>query len=260
MSETRDEGREARDATPAVILREPDPEHSEGDATEGSLSSQGSSLSRRRALQIIGSVPMAAALGVQQQQQPATPHVTPNTPAQPPEPAKIVQRSPAFFNAHEWATVRVLVDYVIPRDERSGSATDAKVPEYMDFLLSQKDASLSNQTAMRGGLAWLDTESRKRFGKTFVRAGDAQRREILDDIAWPRKARREMSQGVAFFNRFRDMTASGFFSSSIGWKDLQYIGNTFVPQWNGCPQPALDKLGVSYDLMSTRVAPQERSK
>jgi hypothetical protein len=154
----------------------------------------------------------------------------------------------------------VLVDYIIPRDERSGSATDAKVPEYMDWLLAQEDASLNTQTAIRGGLAWMDAESRKRFGKTFIAASDAQRREILDDIAWPRRARREMSQGVAFFNRFRDMTASGFFSSAMGWKDLQYIGNTFVPRWDGCPQAALDKLGVSYDLMSTRVAPQERSK
>ena len=62
--------------------------------------------------------------------------------------------------------------------------------------------------------------------------------------------------GVAFFARFRDMVASGFFSSAIGWKDLQYQGNVFNPNWQGCPKPALDKLGVSYDLMTTRVAPQ----
>ena len=62
------------------------------------------------------------------------------------------QRAPKFFNAHEWATVAMLVDYIIPRDERSGSATDAKVPEYMDFLLAEKDANVNTQIAMHGGL------------------------------------------------------------------------------------------------------------
>lgn len=160
---------------------------------------------------------------------------------------------PKFFTAREWRLVRMLADYVIPRDARSGSATDAKVPEYMDFLLADKDASASSRVAMRGGLAWIDTEARERFNTSFVGATDAQRRQILDDIAWPAKARPEHSHGVAFFNRFRDLTASGFFSSATGWKDVQYIGSVFNPSWQGCPQPALDKLGVSYDLMDIRV-------
>jgi gluconate 2-dehydrogenase gamma chain len=163
--------------------------------------------------------------------------------------------APKFFTRREWQTVRMLADYVIPRDARSGSATDAKVPEFMDFLLADKDASLTNQTSMRGGLAWIDAESRERFGRNFIAATDAQRRQILDDIAFPRRAKPEFSHGVAFFTRFRDMTASGFFSSATGWKDLQYIGNAFN-HWDGCPQPALAKLGVSYDLMNTRVNSQ----
>jgi gluconate 2-dehydrogenase gamma chain len=163
--------------------------------------------------------------------------------------------SPKFFTRREWQLVRMLSDYVIPRDARSGSATDAKVPEFMDFLLSDKDASATNQNAMRGGLAWIDNESRRRFSRTFVTATDAQRRQILDDIAFPRRAKPEFSHGVAFFSRFRDMTASGFFSSSMGWKDVQYIGNVFH-HWDGCPPPALNKLGVTYDLMNTRIPSQ----
>jgi hypothetical protein len=46
------------------------------------------------------------------------------------------------------------------------------------------------------------------------------------------------------------MVAAGFFSSALGHKDLQYQGNMFIPAWNGCPEPALRKLGVSYDLMN----------
>jgi hypothetical protein len=153
---------------------------------------------------------------------------------------------PAFFTAHEWQTVRLLADYVIPRDERSGSATDAKVPEFMDFLLADKEASPASRIAMRGGLAWLDNECRSRFAKTFVQCTDAERRQVLDDIAWPKKARPEMTHGVAFFSRFRDLTASGFFSSAMGWKDVQYLGNVALPAWNGCPPEALAKLGVGY--------------
>jgi len=218
-------------------------------------------ISRRRALQVLGAVPVAAAIGQQpgQQQKPLTPGVTPQVPTGPAAtPHAAGPAGPHFFNNHEWRTVRVLVDYVIPRDKRSGSATDAKVPEYIDYLLSEKDASLNTQTAWRGGLAWIDTESQKRFGHTFIQATDAQRRQILDDIAYPEKAKPEMRYGVTFFNRLRDMTASGFFSSAIGWQDVQYIGNVFNPGYDGCPPPALEKLGVSYDLMQTRVSPQTK--
>jgi len=160
---------------------------------------------------------------------------------------------PKFFTREEWRTVNMLVDYIIPRDERSGSATDAKVPEYMDFLLADKEASDSSKVSMRGGLGWLDIECEERFGTSFVRSTDAQRKQVLDDIAWPAKARPELSQGVAFFNRFRDLTAAGFFSSEMGWKDLRYMGNVFNPGYAGCPPAALSKLGVTGDEMKTRV-------
>ena len=161
--------------------------------------------------------------------------------------------APQFFTAPEWETVRMLADYIIPRDEQSGSATEAKVPEYMDWLMADKEASESSRVAMRGGLGWLDIESSERFGKTFVAATDAQRRSILDDIAWPKKARPEMAHGVTFFNRFRDLTASGFFSSEMGYKDVRFVGNVFNPDWKGCPPEAMAKLGVSHDLMKTRI-------
>ena len=148
---------------------------------------------------------------------------------------------PKFFTPHQWATVSMLADIIIPKDDRSGSATDAGVPEFMDFMMIDTPA---RQSAMRGGLAWLDRECNKRFDKTFVAATDGQRKEILDEISWPRRARPELAAGVAFFNSFRDLTASGFFSSKIGVQDLQYMGNTFVPKFTGCPEPVLKKLGL----------------
>ena len=168
---------------------------------------------------------------------------------------------PKFFTRHEYNTVRVLADYIIPRDDRSGSATDAGAPQYMDFVLSDQTpppgppnptrrfyvAPTPAQVNMRGGLAWLDTECAKRFGagKTFLTSSDAQRRQVLDDIAWPAKAKPEFSHGVAFFNRMRDMTAAGFFSSKMGVQDLRYMGNIPVAKWEGCPPEVLAKIGIS---------------
>ncbi len=148
---------------------------------------------------------------------------------------------PEFFNAHEYDTVRLLVDLIIPADDRSGSATDAGVPEFMDFMMLDRPAM---QEWMRGGLAWLDIESQRRFDRTFLDAAEGQRTEILDAIAWPEQAADEMSHGVAFFNRFRDLTASGFWSTEMGINDLQYQGNTVVAEWTGCPDNALRHVGV----------------
>ena len=139
--------------------------------------------------------------------------------------------------------MRVLVDLIIPRDERSGSATDAGVPEFMDFIMiDQPDA----QTKMRGGLHWMDAECQRRFGKTFVECTHAQQTALLDDITWPARARPEFSQGVAFFNNFRDLTASGFWPSRMGVADLRYMGNAVVREWTGCPDATLQKLDVHY--------------
>ena len=150
----------------------------------------------------------------------------------------------AFFTEHELNTVNMLVDLIIPADDRSGSATDAGVPAFMDFMMTDRP---SMQLPMRGGLAWLDAQCHKRFKSTFIGCTDAQRTELLDQIAYPDMAPPELSQGVAFFNSFRDLTASGFWSSKMGVEDLQYIGNTVVHEWKGAPQEVLDHLGVSYD-------------
>jgi gluconate 2-dehydrogenase gamma chain len=207
-------------------------------------------ISRRVALKVLGAAPI---IGVtvfaeqqQQQQQTRQTHEAPNQPARDTkQPAPSTPR-PKFFTQRELRTVRVLADDVIPRDERSGSASDAKVAEFMDFNLSVEETTPETRVAWRGGLRWMDTESRRRFGMPYASATAAQRHQLLDDIAWPDRVRPELRHGAAFFARFRDMAAAGFFSSAIGFKDLQYMGNTFVPQWNGCPEEALRKLGVSY--------------
>jgi gluconate 2-dehydrogenase gamma chain len=151
--------------------------------------------------------------------------------------------APKFFTAAEYRTVGILANMIIPRDERSGSATDAGVPEFMDFTMADRPNS---QKWMRDGLAWIDAQSTSRFGKPFADATQSQREAILNDIAWPARAPGTMTDGVNFFNRFRDLTSTAFWSSEIGVKDLKYMGNVFNPNWDGCPPAALRKLGVNY--------------
>ena len=143
-----------------------------------------------------------------------------------------VGQSVEFFTPTELQTVRLLSDLIVPRDDRSGSATDAAVPEFIDFVLTEWP---ENQTPIRGGLAWLDRESTHRFSKPFRELAAGEQTGILDDIAYPARARPEMAPGVAFFNQFRDLVLSGFYSSKEGVKDLGYMGNTFVTEWKGCP-------------------------
>jgi hypothetical protein len=149
---------------------------------------------------------------------------------------------PAFFSPPEYETVRLLVDLILPRDERSGSATEAGVPEFIDFMMTESEPE--RQTAMRGGLAWLDAECWERFGRTFLDCTEPERAAVLDDIAWPERARPELSHGVAFFSSFRDLTATGFWTSKMGMEDLEYLGNEFLPEWNGCPPETLKRLGL----------------
>ena len=198
-------------------------------------------ISRRTALQIVGSAPMAAALvWTPAEAQEAHEHAA----AARAQAAKTATAfKPKFFTAHEYATVTVLVDLIIPRDDRSGSATDAGVPAFMDFMMIDQPR---RQVAMRGGLALVDRLSIARGGKPFVDGSNAQRRQLLDEIAYTSNPDHGLSHAIAFFSSFRDLTASGFWSTKMGIADLQYKGNVFVDEWNGCPTAALDKLGVKY--------------
>ena len=140
-----------------------------------------------------------------------------------------------FFSAAEILTITVLGDIIIPKDEKSGSASDAKVPDFIEFIV--KDIP-EHQTPMRGGLRWLDVQCLNRYGKVFTDCSHAQQIELIDMIAYPKKAKPEMAQGVAFFNRMRDLTASGFFTTKIGFHDIGYVGNA-PNKWTGVPEDVL---------------------
>jgi len=147
-----------------------------------------------------------------------------------------------FFDAHEMATIAILADIIIPKDDVSGSATEAGVPDFIEFIV--KDLP-EHQTPMRGGLRWLDLYSHRRFEKPFTDLSAEQRISNVDEIAYPKKAKPELSQGVSFFNLMRNLTASGFYSTQMGNRDIGYIGNA-PNQWNGVPGEVLAQYGLAY--------------
>ena len=149
-----------------------------------------------------------------------------------------------FFTADELATITLLADIIIPKDDVSGSASEAGVPAFIEFIV--KDMP-DHQTPMRGGLRWVDLQCLGRFGKPFKDCSSQQQMELVDLIAWPDRAKGkpDLAQGVAFFNRLRSLTATGFYTTQMGVKDLGYMGNQ-PNQWNGVPDDVLKQHGIAY--------------
>jgi gluconate 2-dehydrogenase gamma chain len=145
-----------------------------------------------------------------------------------------------FFTAHELKTVTVLSDIIIPADAKSGSATQAGVPAFIEFMMKDQP---QHQDKMRGGLMWLDFESSKRFGKKFVLCSKPQQLEIIEDIAYPQKVKPAFKHGASFFSHIRNFVVTGFYTTAIGFKDLGYVGN--VPNlWEGVPEDVVTKFGL----------------
>jgi gluconate 2-dehydrogenase gamma chain len=151
-------------------------------------------------------------------------------------------QSETFFTEHEMATIAVLSDIIIPKDDKSGSATDAKVPDFIEFIVKDQPV---HQTPMRGGLKWLDLHCMNTYGEAFVKLDDKKKIEVVDSIAYPKKAKKELTQGVNFFNLMRNLTVTGFYTSKIGIEDVGYVGNR-PNQWNGVPDDVLKQYNMAY--------------
>ena len=141
---------------------------------------------------------------------------------------------PKFFSTHQYQTLTSLCDAILPADDHSGGAVEAGAPEFIDLLTSENE---KYQLRLGGGLVWLDSFCADRFGKSFMESTLEQRKEVLDLIAYRKNAKKDasLSPGVAFFAFLRKMTCDGFYTSKIGITDLQYIGNTSLREFPGCP-------------------------
>jgi len=221
-----------------------DSRHISGDASRAPEPEVAGTIGRRELLKVVTSVPVAALVSISS----VPPAAARTTPA----PVAVREASVAalaetgyqrkVLGEHEWKTIRLLSDMIIPADERSGSATAAGVPEFIDDWLDFKGDELRAQ--IRGGLTWLDLECNRQFNHDFAECSLEQQKKILDRIAYPRRAAPEDAAGVAFFNRLRDLVLCGFFSSKMGVKDLPYLGNQMLSSWDGCPPKVLARLGL----------------
>jgi hypothetical protein len=140
------------------------------------------------------------------------------------------------------AAITILADIIIPADAVSGSASQAGVPAFIEFIV--KDMP-NHQTPMRGGLRWLNLQCLNRYGKEFAACSTTEQMAMVDLIAWPERAQPNMAQGVAFFNLMRNLTASGFYTTEMGFKDIGYMGNQ-PNQWKGVPDDVLKQYGLAY--------------
>ena len=142
--------------------------------------------------------------------------------------------TPKYFPAHQYQMLLLLCDAIIPKDETSGGAVEAGAPEFIDLLTSENE---QYQGVFGGGLMWLDNFCSDRYERVFLECSVVQQKEVLDLIAYQKNAKTnpELSQGIVFFAKLRNMTCDGFYTSKIGIEDLKYIGNTALAEFPGCP-------------------------
>ena len=150
-----------------------------------------------------------------------------------------------FLNVHELESIAILCDIILPATDTAGSATEAKVPEFIEFIV--KDLP-RHQLPMRGGLMWLDSESNRRFEKIFKEITPPQQIEIVEDIAYPDpdEEKPDMAYGIKFFDLMRNLTLTGYYTTKMGIDDLGYVGNR--PNiWDGVPEEVLNEHGLAYE-------------
>jgi hypothetical protein len=181
---------------------------------------------RREVLVQIALTPLAAA------QQPTHPaHGSPSKAAAGPYRRRV-------FNEHEFQTLGLLADLILPPDEKSGGGKAAGTAEFID-VMAAGDAKLAAE--FTGGLAWLDRAMQAQHGKTFRECTAEHQIQILDQIAWRARATAGLAPGVRFFALMRQWTVDAFYSSREGVKDLGYVGNTAVAEFSGCGETVVQE-------------------
>ncbi len=154
---------------------------------------------------------------------------------------------PMQLTTAELTTLAALCDMIIPEDATSPAASKVGVPAYINEYVSAPFERYKRALVqVRGGLIWINVESAKRFGgKRFEELTNEQRTAICDDICYTKKAKPEFQQAAQFFDRVRDLTAEGFYTTDAGMKDVGYVGNVALTSFDGPPPEVLKHLGLA---------------
>jgi hypothetical protein len=153
---------------------------------------------------------------------------------------------PLALNAQQRRTAAVLCDVIIPAEGGVPSASALNVHDFInEWISAPYPAHQRDRVTIVDGLAWMDAESVRRFGKSFDKISMQQRHAICDDICYEPNAKAEFKTAAAFFRRYRDLTAGGFYTTPAGMKDIGYVGNVALPAFNGPPKEVRTRLGIS---------------
>ena len=145
----------------------------------------------------------------------------------------------------EMRLVSVLADVIIPADDRSPAASAVGVADYVNEFVSAPGHE-DSLIALRGGLAWLNRTARKRFDVAgFPSLTLAQKHEICDEICFEPDAPAALKPQARFFDQFRDMVSTGFWTTEEGMRDIGYVGNIPLPSFDGPPPEVLERLGLA---------------
>lgn len=138
---------------------------------------------------------------------------------------------PQFFTGAEYAMVERMADIIIPNDGTPG-AKDAGVAEFIDFMVAS-DPEV--QYGFRTGLTWLNVQAERTYGKRFTELPPDQQTSLLEPLGFKDKARPGDEDGVRFFRMMREYTVTGFYTSEIGYKELDNPALKFYTESPGCP-------------------------
>lgn len=147
-----------------------------------------------------------------------------------------------FFTLAEEELVTCLANLILPPNEQ-GNIEEAGVVPFIAFMMVDYP---DFQLPMRGGLMALNAKANRSFGLDFTRLEKAQQKSILDQMAFPLEEVEEQPQEVQFFALLRNLVLTGYFTSAVGIKELDYRGNS-PHVWDGVPQEVLDEMGLAYD-------------
>jgi len=153
---------------------------------------------------------------------------------------------PLTLDAVQRRCATVLCDLIIPADQHSPGAASLGVVDFIDEWVS---APYPQQRADRAillpGLAWMDAEAQRRYGRDFAALDAAGHDALCRDICYVPNAAAAFRDAALFFARFRDLTAGGFYTTPAGTRDLGYVGNLPLTTFDGPPPEVLSHVGLT---------------
>lgn len=152
---------------------------------------------------------------------------------------------PLTLDAAQRDTVRALCDLILPADDDSPAASAVGVPDFIDEWISAPyPQQVGDRRTLLDGLAWIEAEAQRRFQQAFARLSVGDQTELCEDLAQA-KPKPEHKKAAAFFKRFRDLAAGGYYTTPEGMKAIGYVGNVPSARFDGPPPEALRHVGLA---------------